>query len=187
MKQTLKITLAAAAALVFTMETHAATVWLPTDVVAQGDVNVIELPSFGISLNGGTLALFEDTDPLASGAGLVLGGAGGRFEFSDVGSGNYSVEGFVNGASVGSITMNGTEFKLAVDWGGGFVGDDNFAQAGGDNYSYLIDFSDGPNSGSTLAIDLTPVPLPAAAWLFGTAVLGLAAIGRRRAVSTAQF
>lgn len=47
----------------------------------------------------------------------------------------------------------------------------------------LNEVSDGPNSGTLVAVDnvsLTVVPIPAAAWLFGTALLGVAVVARRR-------
>ena len=181
MEKYLKAVLGAVAALAFTMETHATTIWKPTDVVATGDVNIILAFNLGISLNGGSLALFEDTAALVPGDELVIGPAGGRFLFTDIGGGSYNVEAFANDISTGSITMDGWEFKLAVDWGNGYGSDTGFTQAGADPNSHLIDFSDGETSGSALVIDLMPVPLPAAAWLFGSALLGLVAVGRRKA------
>jgi len=157
----------------------AATIWEPTDVVADGNVNIIVAPGVGLTLNGGTLALFEDTD-VGFSTPLALGSAGGILAFTDVGGGNYKVEAFSAGISQGMITINGFEFVLGVNWGSGYVGDVSTVQNGGDLTSYLINFTDGVNSGNVFAVDLTPIPLPAAAWLFGSALIGLAALSRRR-------
>lgn len=53
--------------------------------------------------------------------------------------------------------------------------------------SVWIDADDGLSTGSysgghwDLNMDLTPVPVPAAAWLFGTGLIGLVAVARRKA------
>ena len=49
-----------------------------------------------------------------------------------------------------------------------------FAYYGGSSFS-------SSNTGIGLQIQASPVPLPGAAWLFGSALLGLGAMGRRRA------
>lgn len=155
----------------------AATIWTPTNE----NVNIVQIDVV-LSLNGGSLALFENGDALTAANALVLGTSGGLFEFTDIGSGNYQVEAFVGIASQGTKVLNGDDFVLGVDWGNGFVSDSSYTQSPSDATVYTIAFNDGVNSGTSLAVDLalSEVPLPAAAWLFGSALLGLTAISRRR-------
>lgn len=55
----------------------------------------------------------------------------------------------------------------------------SISAAGG--WSAFIGASNAPlNNARPFAVDLTPVPLPAAAWLFGSALLGLASLARQR-------
>jgi hypothetical protein len=51
--------------------------------------------------------------------------------------------------------------------------------------SYVLGQIDLSTNG-TLSLTQTPVPLPAAVWLFGSGLLGLAGIGRRRSVIAAS-
>ena len=181
MKKYSGIILSALAAIVFAANASAATIWAPTDVNVEGDVNVIQVDEF-LTLDGGSLALFEDTDTLVGGNPLVLGSGGGQFFFTANPNGTFTVEALVNNISQGSIVMNGMEFKLAVDWGNGngYVGDFAFSQNATDPTAFVLSFNDGVKEGSSLVIDIMVVPLPAAAWLFGSALLGLVAVKRRK-------
>ena len=71
-----------------------------------------------------------------------------------------------------------------MNWGGGYFGDTNFSLLSSPD-TYLIvfdglDASGGRISGNTLAVDLAPIPVPAAAWLFGTGLIGLIGVARRK-------
>ncbi|MCP5131945.1 MAG: hypothetical protein H6985_20470 [Pseudomonadales bacterium] len=168
-------------ALMMSAAAQAATIWEPTDVSGSGNVNIIQFNIPGLSLNGGTLALFEDTDVAFSNP-LALGSNGGIFAFTDNNNGTFSVQALVNNIPQGpALVMNGWEFSFGVNWGNGYVGDSGYIQDSGDSNTYLISFTDGNNAGESLAVDLTPVPLPAAAMLFGSALLGLVGIKRRKA------
>ena len=180
MKKYFGTILSTLAVLVFAASASATTIWEPTDVTVTGDVNIIQLDSVGLSLNGGTLALFEDTDALVAGNALVLGSGGGQFFFTDNSNGTFTVDALINSVSQGSILMTGMEFILAVDWGNGYVGDLGFSQNATDPTSFILDFDDGVKTGSSLVVDIMVVPLPAAAWLFGSALLGLVAVKRRK-------
>ena len=46
--------------------------------------------------------------------------------------------------------------------------------------SYAIQFDNGV-TGQLLGVDLAPIPVPAAVWLFGSGLLGLVGVARRRA------
>ena len=91
-----------------------------------------------------------------------------------------------NNPGATTITLsNNTNFVLGVTWDGGatYWGDTDFApQSSPDSYLILFDGMDGqrPRSGVTLAIDLAPIPVPPAVWLFGSGLLGLVAVARRR-------
>lgn len=183
----LKAGLGFLAALILSTQASAATIWQPTDVNSTGNVNIIEVAFLGINLNGGQLALFEDANDF-SGPALILGSNGGVFEFKDNLNGTYTVDAKVGGASLGpTLTITGSQFMFGVKWGAGaFVGDTSYVQNPADITTFYLTFSDGSHTGTALAVDLEiasipDVPVPAAAWLFGSALLGLTAIGRRKA------
>ena len=165
----------------------AATIWAPTNE----DTDFIQLDfagtpdaGRGISTNGGTLALFDDSD--FGGTALVIGQQGGQVVFSDNNDGSWNAEFFdVSKASGGSITLSGdNSFSLGMDWSAGYYGDSNATLISSpDTYLIIFDGLDGSGakiSGNTLAVDLAPVPVPAAVWLFGSGLLGLVGIARRR-------
>lgn len=177
----LKAGLGFLAALVLSVQANAATIWQPTD----GNVNILKISFLGIDLNGGSLALFEDANNF-SGPALVLGSNGGVFEFTDNLNGTYTVNAKVANVSVGTLLITDSNFMFGVKWGAGaYVGDASYVQNPTDLTSYQIFFNDGPNSGNIYAVDLElaaipDIPVPAAAWLFGSALCGLVAVGRRK-------
>ena len=165
----------------------AATIWTPTNE----DTDFIQLDfagnpeaGRGISTNGGTLALFDDSD--FGGSALVIGEDGGQVVFSDNNDGSWNAEFFdVTNTSGGSITLSdNANFTLGMDWGSGYFGDSNATLISSpDTYLIVFDGVDGfqnPISGNTLAVDLAPIPVPAAVWLFGSGLLGLAGVARRK-------
>jgi hypothetical protein len=170
------------AGLLLSVNAGAATIWQPTDVTVTGNVNVLQVDFLGLSLNGGTLALFADDDALVAANALVLGSLGGTFAFTDNENGTYDVEAIVGGLSQGVKVIDGDEFVLGVIWGGGYVSDDSAVQDAGDPTTYVVSFNDGFNGGTSLVVDVAAVPLPAAAWLFGAALLGLVGVKRRQQV-----
>ena len=167
----------------------AATIWAPTNE----DTDFIQLDfagtpdaGRGISTNGGTLALFDDSD--FGGTALVIGQQGGQVVFTDNNDGSWNAEFFdVSEISGGSITLSGNaNFTLGMDWGLGYFGDSNATLISSPD-TYLIvfdgyDAQENPISGNTLAVDLAPIPVPAAVWLFGTGLIGLVAVARRKKV-----
>ena len=167
-----------------------ATVWHPTNE----DTDFIQLdfggpgPGSGISTNGGTLAMFDDDTGL-TGPALEIGDAGGHVVFTDNMDGSWNAEVFdVTNTSGGSITLFGDDarFELGISWDGGstYWGDTDYSLQSSPD-TYLIVFDDlsvpgRPRTGVTLAVDLAPIPVPAAVWLFGSGLLGLVGVARRR-------
>ena len=183
MKRILTAALGITVAALFSVQAQAAavsTTWNPTD----GNVNIVQFDAGrGIpNLNGGSLALFEAANDF-SGPAVVLGGGGGIFAFTDNSDGTFTVEGFVDNVSVGSILMNGSEFMFGVSWDGGatYAGDALTRVNNGDPTGWLILFRDGQNRGLVAADDLAPIPLPASVFLFASALMGLVGIQRRKA------
>lgn len=160
--------LGAAVLFVVAGSVNAATVFGPVD----GNVNFL----FG-DLQGGSLGLFDDSDQ----------GYAGPFIDVQV----PSVVGFVgpvNAAndhiatnSVGNTLLlsGSSDFILGLNVGGVWLADSSVTSVGAN--SYTVAFS---NGGTVLEVDVqvvsTVVPVPAAAWLFGSGLLGLAGIARRR-------
>jgi hypothetical protein len=147
---------------------NASTVFMPTNP----DVNFFNLTLAGSS----TLAMFDDNDtgytnplavPLAS---LVLIGG------PDI-SGDFTATN-VNSQSI--TLTNNNWFTLAVSNGGGWLGD-NFSSCNSLSNSCVVVFGDG----SVLTVDtqVAAVPVPAALWLFGAGLLGLAGVARRKNVA----
>ena len=161
----------------------AAIIWTPTSTDTDFILGLPGNP--GVSTNGGTLALFDDSDT-GFGTPLDIGPNGDQVVFTDNndGTGTWNAE---NTLGL-SITLSGnTNFLLGIKWddGAGYFGDSNFSLLSSpDTYLIVFDGSNGSGdiSGNMLAVDLEPIPLPAAAWLLGTGLLGLVGIVRRRRI-----
>ncbi len=100
------------------------------------------------------------------------GGGFGKFEFQLNGTGNtrtelltFTITG-VTGDTLASYAMGSTLNPPATEF---------FA-------AHVADFDDGNGntSGQFAGSTLVPVPLPAALWLFGAGLMGMASVGRRK-------
>lgn len=168
----------AIAALMLVSSIASATVWNPTNE----DTDFIQIgPIF--DTNGADLAMFDDSD--FGGAALTIGDAGGEVRFSDNGDGTWDADLWYPGdvAPSDSILLSvDNSFVLGMTWDGGltYYTDSSYALVSAPD-DYRITFTDGVTTGRTLAIDVAPVPVPAAVWLFGSGLLGLVGFARRRA------
>jgi len=149
---------------------NASTVFMTTD----GSVNF-----FNINLSAGsTLAMFDDNDdvtfvndlpiPLPSAVNIAPDGLG-DFTATSTAPLNNSI----------TLTTN-PWYVLAVsnDSGLTWMGD-SFAACDSVSQSCTVSFADG----SVLSVDaaVTPVPVPAAVWLFGSGLIGLIGFAKRKA------
>ena len=186
MKKTINYLAATAFMLASTVASAATidpTVWAPTNE----DVDFIQLDLLGVvTTNGGTLAMFDDEAGFG-GTALEIGADGGHVTFTASGS-DWIAEVFdVDNVSDGTtITLTGdNHFVLGMDWGLGYYPDSGWVvNSSPDSYLITFDGFDGLEnsiSGSTLAIDVKVVPVPAAVWLFGSGLIGLVGVARRRA------
>jgi len=147
--------------------TQGATIFMPTD----GDVNFLNS-----TLSDGTLlAMFDDSDQTYSGTALlisvpeIIGIAGPS-------GGDWIATSTI--VPIETLTLTGSDhFILGISTDGGvsWSGDISVTPEGAN--SYTVTFSDG----SVLEVDVAIVPVPAAVWLFGSGLLGLVGVARRRA------
>jgi len=149
---------------------NASTVFMAID----GNVNF-----FNINLSAGsTLAMFDDNDdvtfvndlliPLPSAVNIAPDGLG---DFTATGTAPPN----------NSITLTTDPwYVLAVSNDGGLTWmGDSFAACDSISRSCTVSFADG----SVLSVDsaVTPVPVPAAVWLFGSGLVGLIGFVKRKA------
>ena len=173
----------AVATLMLISSVAGATVWHPTNV----DTDFIQFDFGPYTTNGGDLAMFDDSD--FGGTALTIGDAGGQVVFTDNMDGSWNAEVFdVNNISGGSITLSGNKnFTLGITWDGGttYYSESNAVLVNApDDYRISFqgqDVTGAPITGRTLAIDVAPVTVPAAVWLFVSGLLGLVGVARRRA------
>ena len=151
----------------------AATVFAPTD----GDVNFL----FG-DLTGAQLAIFDDTDQSYAGSSLgvligdIVGFAGPN------GSGDFTA---TNTTSALALTLIGSDnfiLGLSTDGGTNWLPDTSITALGAN--AYRVAFSTGNNvtEVDVRVVMTNPVPVPPAVWLFGSGLLGLVGIARRKKV-----
>lgn len=174
----MKNLLAAACLCLSSFAAQASTVLIPTD----GDVNIfIDIPFLASIPSGSYLGLFDASDAgaMSTADHLVIDsnqivGITGPF-----GTGDYKAT-----SLTGEITLtDNNHFVLGLYTGGSWYADDGIGSVVdlGANSALLTYTVSSEIEGTALAVDVTAVPVPAALWLFGTGLIGLAGIARRRA------
>ena len=147
---------------------------VPAEAIAGGTFDLTATIDASGNLTGGTLSIGGTVASLGFTSGTLLTGTLTDFGFPNVGSDPFEflldvtggdAAGLYGGVPAGVI-LSGTGFD--GDFNGNF---DNLA---------LLDGVPTPGTGTAVA-DVAPVPLPAALWLFGTGLLGLIGVSRRRA------
>lgn len=151
-------------ALLMAGQVNAATIFAPTD----GDVNFLldTLPDSYV------LAMFDDEDQTYTGTSIniplpsVVGISGPNT------NGDY----FATNDDGDTLTLtNSNRFILGLYNGSDWLSDSNVIYNGANAYTVEFDVN-----GSVLAVDVQVVPVPAAVWLFGSGLLGLAGVARRK-------
>jgi len=154
-------------------------VWVPDVNNSTGDFQAITFIGFGISSATYDLVLFDAGTSAAiepSSTSLTLADINGVVEIS-ANPAPYTATFGADTATLGATA----EFELAL-WNSTtstFAFVTNFSTIIAGN-SYNISFGD--VTGQVLGVDLAPVvPVPAAVWLFGSGLIGLVGIARRKA------
>ncbi len=143
---------------------NAVTVFAPTD----GDVNFIlsSLPA------GTTLAIFDDSDQTFIGSNLDVP-IPQLVAFTGPFSGDFTA----TNEAAATLTLTGSDnfiLGISMDGGASWSGDTSVTLIGAN--SYAVGFI----NGTVLEVDVQVIPVPAAVWLFGSGLLGLVGIARRR-------
>lgn len=153
-----------------------------------GDVNLYAAPGniFGMNTDDDIIVTgtFDDS-ALSSGSGTVSFAQGSGNVFSLAFSGFTLTE-----QGDRNYTTGYPQLALA---GGSLVGFNYIAQFGGldahvfDSHDIFFDGyeygGDQTVSGTWLSFEMTPVPVPAAVWLLGSGLIGLAGIAKRKRVA----
>jgi hypothetical protein len=149
---------------------EAATVFAPTD----GDVNFL----LG-DLLGAQLAIFDDEDQsyLGSSLGVDIGDVVGIAGPNGIGDHTAT-----NTTTNGTLTLTGSSnfiLGLSTEGGTSWLPDATVVSLGANAYS--VTFGTGANV-IEVDVQIVPaIPVPAAVWLFGSGLIGLVGVARRKA------
>ena len=158
-------------------------VWVPDINSSTGDFQEITFVSFGVSSATYDLVLYDaaaagptlDTAANTSATSLTIADLTGVVEVS-ANPGPFTASFGTDTASMG--TAGHFELALWDSINSVFILQDGYTTIVAGN-SYTLQF--GSVTGEILGVDLAPIPVPAAVWLFGTGLIGLVGVARRRA------
>ena len=168
---------------------NAATIWEPTST----DTDFFTVLDFAeLNIGDAELFLFDDDDATFSDGLAITNGGEVWFNPPPPATGTINAASYdIDGNFIDDIELSiNNNFVLAVtrDGGSTWLTDTGWERIGAD--SYLIDFHEEyecgtgsercANKASIVGVDLQPIPVPAAVWLFGSGLLGLVAVARRR-------
>jgi len=143
----------------------------PAISIAGGSFDLLASINMSGILTGGTLSIGGTIGSLGFNSGTLLTGNLTDFGFVDMGGDPFEFLFNVTGGDAASL-YGGTGGIILS--GTGFAG------------SFANDFNNSPFAGMADVASVSPVPVPAAAWLFGSALIGLIGFSRRRrSISTA--
>jgi hypothetical protein len=118
-------------------------------------------------------------------AGYVAGGQTYKWSYGSVGGNVWGAGGTTaNGGSTNCYQQCPDQSGIGLDTSAvlyGLTGNGNTGQL----QSYILGNLVLTSAGTLETLGSSPVPLPAAVWLFGSGLLGLAGVGRRRAAAAA--
>ena len=166
----IKILLAAALMACSSIASAATVIWEPT---SGGTVTVNTF-----NLSGYDLGLFDDTDSFIDANALLLAGSD-EISFSALGAGDWEAKSLATNNT--KTLTSSKQFALAItDGAGSWFEAVNAVQQSAGTSNYEVFFSNGTSDVFTFDATPTVVPVPAAVWLFGSGLIGLAGIARRK-------
>lgn len=143
---------------------------VPAEPIAGGTFDLTATIDNAGNLVGGTIAIGGTVGSLGFNSGTLLTGALTAFGFPNVGSDPFEFLFDVTGGDAAALYGGGSVPAGVILSGTGF---------GGDFASDFDNLSTGPGTGIAVA-NVGTVPIPAALWLFGSGLLGLIGLARRR-------
>jgi len=169
------------------------------DLDENGDIHLFgargEVSVFGVTIIDNDNADFYSFDASAgNGISINVFTPEGPEEFNDTILGLFDVNGNEIATSdydhvafdeygydpkiIYNITETGTYFFALAGWGDDLYTGDIATDGESTDFLYTVEVSNIPFT----APEVSNVPVPAAVWLFGTALVGVAGLGRRRTV-----
>ena len=164
----IKILLAAALMACSSIASAATVIWEPT---SSGTVTVNTF-----NLSGWDLGLFDDSDAFTDANALILG-VSDEISFSAAGSGDWYA---IRSTGDTKLLSGSKQFALAITDGTDWFEAVNAIQQAAGTSNYEVFFSNGISDVFTFDATPTVIPVPAAVWLFGSGLIGLAGIARRK-------
>lgn len=156
-----------------------AIVWTPDVNTSTGDFQEVTFLNFNVDATTYDLIFYDaGSAPSAepSATSISMSTLSGIVEISaNPAPYTATLQGAADNASLGATAL----FELALYDGTSYIPATAASPALSGN-AYFVEFGPGIQ-GEILGVDLAPIPVPAAVWLFGSGLLGLVGVARRRA------